>query len=55
MDDILVSSVTIEEHFAILKEIFKKCVENRLQLRIDKCKFLQTEIEFVEYLISEKV
>lgn len=30
MDDILVSSVTIEEHFAILKEIFKKFVENRL-------------------------
>ena len=54
MDDILVSSVTIEEHFIILKEVFKKFVENRLQLRIDKCKFLQTEIEFVGYLISEK-
>ena len=54
MDDILVSSVTLEEHFTILKEIFKKFVDNYLVLRIDKCKFLQTEIEFVGYLISEK-
>lgn len=52
MDDILVSSVTREQHFAILTEIFK--VANRLQLRMDKCKFLQTEVEFTGYIISEK-
>lgn len=54
MDDILVSSVTIEQHLATLKEIFEIFVANRLQLRIDKCKFLQTEIEFIGYVISEK-
>jgi len=54
MDDILVMSNTLEQHFDTLREIFRLFVTNRLELRIDKCTFLQTEIEFVGYLISEK-
>ena len=47
------SSVTLK-HFETLKEIFKVFIANRLQLRINKYKFLQIEIEFVGHLISEK-
>lgn len=53
MDDILVASITFEEHFETLREIFRLLVANKLELRIDKCTFLQTKIEFVGYLISE--
>lgn len=52
MDDILVMSVTIEQHIEVLRQIFRLFVANKLELRIDKCAFLQTEIEFVGYLIS---
>jgi len=54
MDDILVMSETLEQHFDTLREIFKIFVANRLELRVDKCIFLQTEIEFIGYLITEK-
>lgn len=54
MDDILVISETVEQHLEILKDVFKLFVANKLELRIDKCSFLQNEIEFVGYLVSEK-
>jgi len=40
MDDILVASRNIEDHFEILAEVFKRLVENKLELRTVKCKFL---------------
>lgn len=53
MDDILVTSATTEQHIEILREVFRLFVANKLEIRIDKCAFLQTRIEFVGYLISE--
>lgn len=53
MDDILISSSTLE-HFVTLKKTFTLLVNNRLQLRIDKCKFLYTQIEFIGYIVSEE-
>lgn len=53
MDDILVISKTIEEHIAILRELFQLLVVHRLEVRIDKCIFLQKQVEFIGYLISE--
>jgi hypothetical protein len=54
MDDILVASETAEQHISTLREVFELLVANRLELRIDKCAFLQTEVEFIGYLVSEK-
>lgn len=54
MDDILVSSYTVDQHFETLRKVFKILVKNRLQLRMDKCKILYNQIEFVGYSISEK-
>lgn len=54
MDDILVASETVEQHFKILREVFSRMVNNNLQLRLDKCKFLYTHIEFLGYEISEE-
>jgi len=52
MDDILVGSRNIEEHFEILAEVFKMLVENKLELRMDKFKFLQDKVKYLVFLIS---
>jgi len=53
MDDVLVATTTLELHFKVLKQLFKCLVDNLLEFRIDKCKFLCTEIEFLGYRVSE--
>lgn len=53
LDDILVVSKTIEHHFKILKQAFKLLPQNLMELRIDKCKFLCQNIEYLGYLISK--
>ncbi|XP_043478302.1 uncharacterized protein LOC122508807, partial [Leptopilina heterotoma] len=52
LDDILVASENLEEHFKILKKVFKILVDNKLELRLDKCTFLQTEIEYLGYKVT---
>lgn len=54
MDDILVATETLEQQFTVLKQVFKLLVKNKMHLRLDKCEFLSTEIEYLGYLISEK-
>lgn len=53
VDDFLIATDSIEEHFKILSQIFELLVKNKLELRIDKCKFLTTEIEYLGYIIKE--
>ena len=52
IDDFLVATETIEHHLKILKRVFRLLVENKLTLRIDKCKFLFEKIEYLGYSIS---
>lgn len=52
MDDILILSETLEEHLEISKRVFDLMVRNKLELRPDKCKFLQTKIEYLGYNVS---
>ena len=54
LDDFLIVTATIEHHFAIFKEIFHLLVKYKLQLRIDKCRFLQTKLEYLGYTVSEE-
>jgi len=53
VDDFLIATESIEEHLKILSRVFELLVENKLELRIDKCKFLTTEIEYLGYIIKE--
>lgn len=53
MDDVLVATSTLEHHLEVLGKLFQCLAENLLELRLDKCKFLHTEIEFLGYRISE--
>jgi len=54
MDDFLVATDTIEKHFEVLNRVFKLFVENMLELRLSKCRFLYEEIEFLGYVITAK-
>jgi len=46
-DFLMIATESIEEHLKILSHVFELLVENKLELRIDKCKFLTTEIEYL--------
>lgn len=54
MDDFLIATVTIEKHLEILEQVFSLLTQNLLELRLDKCRFLYDEIEFLEYNISKQ-
>ena len=54
LDDIMIASETLEQHFHTLEKVFSLMVENKLELRIENCKFIQTEIEYLGYKVSEK-
>lgn len=46
LDDIMIATVEIDDHFKILREVFERLVENNLELRHDKCEFLQTSVKY---------
>lgn len=39
MDDFLIATDTLEEHFILLDRVLRLLVENLLELRLDKCRF----------------
>jgi len=49
----MVASKDINEHLETLEEIFKRLTQNRLELRMDKCEFLKSNIKYLRFLISE--
>lgn len=54
MDDFLIATDTLEEHFEVLEQAFRLLTQNRLELRMDKCRFLYKEIEFLGYVVSRR-
>ncbi|CAG9830063.1 unnamed protein product [Diabrotica balteata] len=52
-DDILIATQTIEENLEVLREVLILVSQNLLELRLDKCSFLKTEIDFLGYRINE--
>lgn len=53
MDDIMIATESISEHFDILTEVLRRLVQNKLELRIDKCEFFQTDVKYLGYTISK--
>jgi hypothetical protein len=53
LDDILVATVTVFEHFSILKKNFNLASKFHLKFRLDKCTFLYTSVEYLGYIINE--
>lgn len=51
-DDILIHASSIEEHNRILDTVLHKLNERGMTVSKDKCKFLETEIEYLGHIIS---
>lgn len=51
-DDIVVATETLENQLDILIQVFKLMRKNNLQIRLDKCQFLKTEIIYLGYQVN---
>jgi hypothetical protein len=54
MDDILVYSKSIEEHLQHLRIVFQILQENKFYVKLSKCQFAATQLEYLGHIISDK-
>nr|XP_033335210.1 uncharacterized protein LOC117225639 [Megalopta genalis] len=54
MDDILIRTQPLEAHLCVLFHISKFAVRNKLKLKLDKCEFVFTKIEYLGYVTLER-
>lgn len=54
LDDLLIATNTWEDHKAVLIKVFQLIVNNRLELRLDKCSFFNFEIEYLGYNVTKE-
>src|SRR5207247_11237330 len=54
MDDIIVFSQSIEEHFEHLRLVFKKLRDNHMSLKKSKCHFLCQSVTYLGYIVSNE-
>ena len=52
IDDILIYSKTFEEHMEHLEKIFEKLKEAELMIKLKKCKFCESNIEFLGHVVG---
>jgi transposase InsO family protein len=52
MDDILVHTVTIEEHRQVTRDVLRILQENNLFLKPEKCVFHQNEVEYLGMIVG---
>ena len=54
VDDIVIASDSIDSHFVALDGFFQRLTKYKLKLKITKCDFLCTEIDFVGHHVTTK-
>jgi len=52
MDDILVYAATLEEHVALLQQVFEIIQDHKFLIKLSKCSFAQQHIEYLGHCIS---
>ena len=52
IDDILIFSETVEEHFTHLEDVFERLIKYNLKLKPSKCEIFKPELLFLGHLIS---
>ena len=52
LDDILIYSDNLEEHWQHVKEVLKRLRKHKLYASPSKCSFHRNKIEFLGYIIS---
>jgi len=53
IDDIIIFSNTLEEHFQHIEQIFKKFQETNLSISTEKSEFCKREVEFLGHIITK--
>lgn len=54
MDDILIYAKTLPEHLELLQQVFQILRAHRFYIKLSKCSFAQTEVEYLGHVISGK-
>lgn len=54
IDDVLVASTSIEEHYKHLRIVFERLKKFCLRLNVNKCVFAVEELEFLGYTVNAK-
>ena len=49
IDDVSLGSITQEKHVLLLREFFIVCQENHLRIKLEKCKFMKEEMEYLGF------
>lgn len=52
LDDLMIATEAVDENLEILRIVFERLVKNKLELRLDKCKFMKSNIGYLGYTIS---
>jgi hypothetical protein len=53
IDDVLVYSQSFEEHLRHLQEVFSRLRQANLRLKPKKCLFLQPEVPYLGYVVTQ--
>ena len=54
MDDILIYSHSSEEHLQLLQQVFSIIEQHQFLIKLSKCSFAKTEIEYLGHCISSR-
>ena len=54
LDDILVFSETLEDHFSHIQQVFGRLREHSLRLKLKKCSFLKSETTYLGFVINNQ-
>ena len=54
LDDFMIATKTLDEQIEMLRKVFDVMVRNKIKLRIDKCYFMYTSIEYLGYEVSDE-
>ena len=49
IDDVSLGTNTQEDHFLLLRECFIVCQENHLRIKLEKCRFMKEEMEYLGF------
>ena len=54
VDDIVVNSKSLEDHLVHQRKVLQRLREHQLFVKLKKCSFAQSEIEFVGFIVGCK-
>ena len=53
LDDIIIMSSTIEEHFCSLRKVFERLFNAGLKIKLKKCFFLKKQLKFLGHTVNK--